>query len=169
MAPVEPYPLNLFRFRVDFFVSTEGAASRGEQQRLCSGSFSECSGIEATMEPKSIKAGGRNYGPVQRAGRVSFATVVLKRGVISGPHLWKWFELVATGAYAYRFDVEVHLLPAGGDPDKDTGIMTWKLRRALPTKFKAAEFNAKGTEVGVEELQFVHEGLSLELSRGGGS
>ena len=79
------------------------------------------------------------------------------------------FELVATGATAYRLDVEVHLLPTDGDPDTVPGTLIWKMRKALPTKFKAADLNAKATEVGVEELQFVHEGLSLDLQAGGSS
>lgn len=163
----ESYPLNVFRFRVDFLVSTENAGSRGTPVRLCSGSFSEVTGLEANMEPKAIKVGGQNYGPTQRAGRTSFATVILKRGVVAGPHLWQWFELVSTGAYAYRLDVEIHLLSATADPDGDGGTLTWKCRRALPTKFKAADLNAKASEVGIEELHFVHEGLSLDLAQGG--
>ncbi|HEY7490181.1 MAG TPA: phage tail protein, partial [Candidatus Tectomicrobia bacterium] len=39
------------------------------------------------------------------------------------------------------------------------GMMAWKLTRALPVKFKAADLNARATEVGIEELHLVHEGL----------
>ena len=38
-------------------------------------------------------------------------------------------------------------------------VMGWTLRRAMPVKFKAADLNARGTDVGVEELHIVHEGL----------
>lgn len=155
------HPLHVFRFRVDFFLSTEDANAQGDRVPLCSGRFAECTGLEATMEPKTIPVGGRNVGAVQRAGRVSFATVILRRGLTPAAHLWAWFELVAGGAYAYRLDAEVVLLPPGGTPE-GPGTLTWKMRRALPTKFKAADFNAKAAEVGVEELHFVHEGLSLE-------
>ena len=41
-------------------------------------------------------------------------------------------------------------------------VVRWALRRAMPVKFKAAEFNAKGSEVGIEELHLAHEGLRLE-------
>ena len=40
-----------------------------------------------------------------------------------------------------------------------TGVLGWKLERALPIKFKAADLNARGSEVGVEELHLAHEGL----------
>ena len=39
--------------------------------------------------------------------------------------------------------------------------MRWALRRALPVKFKAADLDARGTEIGIEELHLAHEGLVL--------
>ena len=69
-------PLHVFRFKVEF-----ADAQSGDAVPLCAGLFSEVTGLEATMEPKTIKEGGRNYGAGQRAGQVSFSTVVLKRGI----------------------------------------------------------------------------------------
>jgi hypothetical protein len=31
----------------------------------------------------------------------------------------------------------------------------------MPVKFKAADLNAKGTDIGIEELHLAHEGLRL--------
>ena len=73
-------PLHVFRFHVNFSQQSLANPS-GDDLALCQGAFSECTGLEATMEPKVIKVGGSNYGAVQRAGQVSFATVVLKRGM----------------------------------------------------------------------------------------
>jgi len=151
------YPLPVFRFEVRFTVATENSRVSGERL-LCNGSFSECSGLEATMEPKSIKAGGHNYGDFQRAGRVSFATVILKRGVTRNRDLWKWFKLVAGGAYAYRLKAEVTLFDFDREGGK-TPVMAWEMQNALPTKFKTADFNSTFTQVAIEELHFVHEGL----------
>jgi phage tail-like protein len=50
---------------------------------------------------------------------------------------------------------------AAGDP-----VVTWGLERAMPVKFKAADLNARGTEIGIEELHLAHEGLKL-LDTGG--
>lgn len=149
------HPLHVFRFQVEF---TESSLSGdgGASVPLCGGAFSECTGLEANMEPKVIEEGGRNYGSAQRAGRVSFATVVLKRGVTTTQHLWKWFELVNRGRYAYRLTAKVTLLDYEGTP-----LLSWALERALPVKFKTADFNSTGSEVGVEELHLAHEGLSL--------
>ena len=153
-------PLHVFRFEVTFRRDAlSGSASKGAVP-LCSGAFAECTGIEATMEPKVIKAGGLNYGPAQRVGQVSFATVILKRGMTKTRDLWQWFQLVAGGGYAYRLSADIAMQDTAGNT-----VLTWALARALPVKFKAADLNAKGTEVGIEELHLAHEGLTL-LSQG---
>lgn len=154
------YPLNVFRFRVDFKEATLGAASEKDIV-LCSGAFAECTGLEATMEPKVIKEGGRNYGPAQRAGQVTFSTVILKRGITSTQHLWQWFEFVnEAGKYAHRLTVSITLLEEMGSPDAKEQLK-WELKRALPIKFKAPDLNATASNVGIEELHLAHEGLRL--------
>ena len=150
------YPLNVFRFHVDFHTDSLTTGG-GEPVPLCSGAFAECSGLEATMEPKVIKEGGRNYGDAQRMGSVTFATVVLKRGMTVSRDLWKWFELVTqNGAYSYRLAAIIRMYNNSGEER-----LAWKLDKALPVKFKAADLNARGTDVAIEELHLVHEGLSL--------
>jgi phage tail-like protein len=146
-------PLHVFRFQVDF--RRAGSAPGGPVQ-VCSGAFSDCSGLEVTMEPKVIKSGGANYGPAQRAGQVSFATVVLKRGMTRTRDLWNWFQLVSGGAYAYRLSAEIAMQDNAGK-----SVLTWGLDNCLPVKFKAADLNAKGSEIGIEELHLAHEGLRL--------
>ena len=157
-------PFHMFRFQVSFTrANLPGAQAKPTSDvPLCSGAFAECTGIEATMEPKVIKAGGANYGPAQRVGQVTFATVVLKRGMTSTRDLWNWFQLVAGGSYSYRLDARITLQSHSGQP-----VLTWVLDRALPVKFKAADFNGKGTEVGIEELHLAHEGLRLEVPGAG--
>jgi phage tail-like protein len=150
-------PMHVFRFVVEF--SEDSLDSHGNQQpvAICQGAFSEVSGLEATMEPKVIKEGGRNYGAAQRAGPVTFSTVILKRGMTSTRHLWRWFELISNGAYAYRLSVSITMLDLAGQP-----LLTWRLEKAMPVKFKSADLNATNNEVAIEELHLVHEGLRLD-------
>ena len=112
-APDTPFPA--FAFQVEF--SRPG----GGDVPICTGGFSECSGLEATMEPKVIRGGGQNYGASQRAGQVSFATVILKRGMTSNRDLWSWFSHVnQAGKSALRLNVTITVLapptsaPSGG-------------------------------------------------------
>ena len=151
-------PLHVFRFWVDFRedpLTSSGSANNGDVT-LCGGAFSECTGLEATMEPKVIKEGGRNYGPAQRAAQVTFATIILKRGMTSARDMWKWWELVSTGGCAYRLAATITMFDTAGN-----AVLAWNLEKAMPVKFKAADLNAKGTDVGIEELHLAHEGLTL--------
>jgi len=153
-------PLFTFRFEVTLELASLDGSSGAVP---ITGSFSECTGLEATMEQKVIKEGGHNYGAVQRAGPVSFATVVLKRGISKDGALAGWFMRVAGGAYAERATV---LITLKGPPSDEGGepreVLTYKLENALPVKFKAADFNARASDIGIEELHLVHEGLTLE-------
>lgn len=148
-------PLHVFRFLVEFKSDTLGNQGPGGEVDVCLGAFSECTGLEATMEAKAIKEGGANNGVAQRAGPVTFATVVLKRGISLNRNLWEIFNSVTSGLYAPRLQVTITLLDINRQP-----AIAWQLDRAMPVKFKFADLNAKGTELGIEELHLVHEGLS---------
>ena len=149
------YPVHVFRFQVDFQEQILGS-DEGDHVALCSGAFAECSGFEATMEPKVIKEGGRNWGVIQRAGKTSFANLILKRGMTTTRDLWTWHEFVGTGKYAHRLSVIVTLLDMNGK-----SVLAWKLTNAMPIKFKAADMNAKGSDIAIEELHLAHEGMSI--------
>jgi phage tail-like protein len=147
------------------------------------GGFSEIAGLEAMMEHKVIKAGGRNYGAYMRAGPVSFGTVVLKRGIVHSQHLWRWWSMFA-GAdgrpdgrplTANRCNLLIGLISTIGEVAqpidlssyKPGGIerkvrLGWRLRNAMPVKFRVGDLSAKGSDVAVEELHLVHEGLEMD-------
>jgi phage tail-like protein len=130
---------------------------------LCNGAFSEITGLETSMTPFTIAEGGRNRGPAQRTGAVQHATVILKRGILTEiSDLYRWYRLVTGGAYAYRLNVIITVV---GHDNQD--LMVWKLNSALPVKFKMADLNARATEIAIEELHIVHEGLVL-IPKGGG-
>ena len=136
------------------------------------GGFAEISGIEALMEHKVIKPGGRNYGAVVRAGPVSFGTVVMKRGVVRAQPLWRWWTMFAGSDGATdarpipenRCNVLIGLIRSfdEGDDVPDRRIrIGWRLRNAMPVKFRVGDLNAKGGDVAVEEIHLVHEGLEM--------
>lgn len=171
----EHVPIAPLRFHVTFArepIDGHGGSAGSSEEQLCEGAFSEVTGLEASMEPKTIREGGANYGAHQRAGQVSFSTVVLKRGLTQVRDLWRWWALLAGaqdpalsgqpagGAYAHRLTVRITLQDQAAAP-----LMTWRLERAMPVKFKTADFSARATEVGVEELHLMHEGLFFEEAR----
>jgi len=147
-------PLHVFRFQVDFFTDSLSDDASHEQFQVCSGAFAECTGLEATMETKVIKEGGRNYGAAQRAGGTTFATVVLKRGISTNQNLYQLFNTLSTGTFAPRMQVTINLFDIDGSAQ-----LAWQLDRAMPVKYKFSDLNARNGEVGIEELHLVHEGL----------
>ena len=169
-----------FRFKVSL-------CQTDSKDVLCAGYFSEVSGFELTMEPKAIVEGGRNWGEHQRSGRTKFAPLVLKRGVTTVNDLWAWFDLTTRqAAYGKRLTGEITVLgnptakPSSGSGKgahagqtvTDNPIMVWSLTNVLATKFKGPDLNATASQVAIEELTLVHEGLQLKRpapSSGGGA
>ena len=172
------FPFGAFAFYVHFSPCEGTESPMGAVDPVISGGFSEVTGLEATMEAKAIKEGGRNYGVHQRPGQVTFATVVLKRGMIESRHLWRWWALWAGADGAQnggwgtssRCNVTIALIQeeqAGQGTGASSGersrraVIGWRLENAMPVKFRAGDLNARGTEVAIEELHLVHEGLHM--------
>jgi phage tail-like protein len=148
-----------FRFKVNLYDSEQNTL-------LCSGKFSEVSGFELTMEPKTFQEGGRNWGEIHRSGQTKFAPMTLKRGVTSVNDLWSWFDATTRGAnYGYRLSGEIIVLGHQTSDGKDNPVMTWKLTGVMATKFKGPDLNSTASQVAIEEVQLVHEGLELEREK----
>lgn len=146
-----------FRFQLSFSENRLAGNSSTAPNNIAGGAFAECTGLEATMDPKIIREGGLNYGSHVRSGGVTFATVVLRRGMTLNYDLWKWFKLTTSGgAFTYRMDVMIDHRDLDG-----TFLRTWILTRALPVKFKSSDLNARSGEIAIEELHLAHEGLDF--------
>jgi phage tail-like protein len=148
------YPFSAFNFSVA--ITPEGASAP-----LCDASFSECDGLEMSMEVKTIREGGNNGVQIKLAGAVAYGQLTLKRGMTSGFDLWNWFEQVNRGP-SLRAGAEVVVYA----PDGVTKRATFVLRRCLPLKIKAPALNARDGVVAIEEMQLAYESLSLAPAEG---
>jgi phage tail-like protein len=163
-----------FAFHVQFVDGASPFAPRGSAGPEILGAFSEVSGIEASMEHKVVRQGGDNYGARMLTGPVSFGTVILKRGIARSQTLWRWWSMFAGADMvddgrpigANRCDLLIGLLASQAPSDATAAptrrvAMGWKLQNAMPVKFRVGDLNAKGSDVAVEELHLVHEGLHV--------
>lgn len=134
--------------------------SADEGETVCRGAFSEVTGLDATMKPKTLAEGGHNWGEIQLAGPVSFGTIVLKRGITELADLWNWFDAVTRQAnYALRYEGRINVV----DPDRpDRHAFSWVLTGVMPIKFKGPDLSATASQVALEELHLVHQGITLE-------
>lgn len=138
----------------------------GDGAPLCEAAFAECSGLEVSAPPKTIREGGNNAGPIHLAGPVSYATLVLKRGMSERFDLWSWFDGThRDGGRHRRADCEVEVRT----PDNGAVAFSFRLGRCLPIKLKAPALNAKDGGLAIEELEIAYETLRLVPPEGGGA
>jgi phage tail-like protein len=120
--------------------------------------FSECSGLEATVEVMEYKEGGVNDYVHKFPTRASFANVTLKHGVIYlYDDLWTWHNAFVLGN-GTRKDGLIVLLNESRTPTK-----VWKFKRGIPMKWVGPSLNATQSAVAIESLEISHEGLFLEV------
>lgn len=151
-APAAVYPFTTFNFAV--------AITRdGDSKPLCNAAFSECDGLEMTMEVKTIREGGNNSQQPRLAGPVAYGQLTLKRGMTDSFHLWTWFN-DSIGNPALRASAEVTLLASDGSTER----VRFQLRRCIPMKIKAPALNAKDGTIAIEELQVAYEEITLTPS-----
>ena len=142
-------PFNAFNFSVEITKADDSA-------RLCGAAFSECDGLEMTMEVKTIREGGNNARQIRMAGPAAFGPVTLKRGMTSTFDLWHWFRDTLDDP-GLRANAEVVVLAADGRSERARFVLS----RCLPVKLKAPPLNAKDGVVAIEELQIAYESLAL--------
>lgn len=149
------YPFTSFNFAIEINVP-------GVSTKICSAAFSECDGLDMTMEVKTIREGGNSSTQYRLAGPVAYSQLTLKRGMTSTFDLWDWFNATLNNA-RLRADAEVVVFAADGRTERVRFI----LKRCLPVKVKAPSLNAKDGMIAIEELQLVYESMKLKRPSGG--
>jgi phage tail-like protein len=143
-------PFTGFNFEVEITVP-------GVAPQVCNAAFSECDGLEMSMEVKTIREGGNNGAQIRLTGPRTYGQLTLKRGMTASFDLWDWFAATLTNP-ALRANAEIVLKA----PDWRTVRARFRLTRCLPVKLKAPPLNAADGKVAIEEFQLAYETLSLE-------
>ena len=145
------FPFTAFTFSVEIQV-------HGVSPSICSAAFSECDGLEMTMEPKTIREGGNPGTMIRLTGPVSYGSLTLKRGMTASFDLWDWFDAVVNDP-SLRASAEVVILSPDSSRSERARFL---LKRCLPVKLKAPALNAKDGMVAIEEFQLAYESMSLK-------
>jgi phage tail-like protein len=143
------YPFTAFNFSIEISTADDAA-------QLCSAAFSDCDGLEMTMDVKSIREGGNNSRQIRLSGPLNFGQLTLKRGMTANFDLWDWFNAVMIDP-SLRANAEVVMLAPDGSER-----VRFLLDRCVPVKLKAPALNAKDGVVAVEELQVAYESIRLK-------
>jgi phage tail-like protein len=150
MAVLRDRPYHQFNFLVDLGTGdTEGVEA----------GFSECSAIELEVSVAEYRNGNDRENAVRKiTGLHKVADVTLKRGLIGSLSLYQWLDDIRNGNQGALRTVTIQLQ----SEDHTEVVMTWRLLRARIIKHTSGPFNAKGTDVAMEELTLAYERLEIE-------
>ncbi|MCB9437246.1 MAG: phage tail protein [Anaerolineales bacterium] len=121
------------------------------------GFFTECSGIGSESEVTEHKVVGPNGQEIVRKipGRLKWGDITLKRGITSNMDMWDWRQMVAEGTVSSaRIDGSVVMYDQEG-----TEVARWNFEKGWPSKISGPSVKSDSSEIGVEEITIVHEGI----------
>jgi len=149
MATLRDRPYVQFNFLVDLDDGTTGTEA----------GFQEVSGIGMEVTVSEYRNGNDGENSVKKITGLNKATdVTLKRGVIGSLNLYNWLNDIRNGNQKAFRTVTIQLQ----NEDHTAVVATWKLMRARIIKNVNGPFNAKGTDVAIEELTLAYERLEME-------
>ena len=150
MATLRDRPYVQFNFLVDLGSgSTEGPEA----------GFQEVSGVGMEVTVSEYRNGNSRENSVMKITGLNKSTdVTMKRGVIGSLSLYNWLNQIRNGDQNALRTVTIHLQ----NEDHTKVVQTLKLLRARIIKHTSGPFNAKGTDVAMEELVLAYERLEME-------
>jgi phage tail-like protein len=150
MAVLRERPYVQFNFLVDLGDGNTDGPQAG---------FQELSNIGMEVTVAEYRNGNEKENAVRKITGMNKATdVTLKRGVIGSLNLYQWLNEIRNGDQAAYRTVVIHQQ----NEDHTENVQTWKLLRARIIKHVSGPFNAKGTDVAMEELTLSYERLEME-------
>jgi phage tail-like protein len=133
--------------------ATVGSAALSALTDVALGGFSECTGLEMSLDVEDYEEGGRNGATLKFPSRVKWQNITLKKGVGAGTALWDWHYGFAEGRGKRRDGIIVL------QNDLHVPNNIWYFRRGLPVRYTGPSMNASQNSVAVESIEIAHEGL----------
>ncbi|HXH22477.1 MAG TPA: phage tail protein [Dehalococcoidia bacterium] len=120
---------------------------------LIEATFSECSGLSATLRTDKWEEGGANETTLKFPGRTDFGNIVLKRGVTSSAELFRWFTDQLMGV-KNRKTVTIKLV------NHDLEVLeSWEFKDAFPVKWTGPTLQATSNAIAIESFEIAHDGF----------
>jgi phage tail-like protein len=150
MAVLRDRPYVQFNFLVDIGDGQTDGPTAG---------FQEMSGIGMDVTVAEYRTGNSKENSVMKITGMNKSTdVTMKRGVIGSLNLYQWLDDIRNGNQNALRTVRVTLQ----NEDHSAAVVSWKLMRARIIKSTFGPFNAKGTDVAMEEMVLAYERLEME-------
>ena len=150
MAVMRERPYTQFNFLVDLGNGVTDGPQAG---------FQEVSAISTEVAVVEYRNGNaKENSPIKITGLNKASDVTLKRGVIGALDLFNWLNDIRNGNQNAFRTVTIQLQ----SEDHGQTVLTWKLLRARIVKHTSGPFNARGSDVAIEEMVLAYERLELE-------
>jgi phage tail-like protein len=121
--------------------------------------FQEVSAIGMQVDVVEYRTGNaKENNPIKLTGLARVPDVTLKRGIIGSLSLYQWLDQIRNGDQLALRTVVIQLQ----NEDHTAIVQTWKLLRARIVKHTSGPFNARGTDVAMEEMVLAYERLEIE-------
>jgi phage tail-like protein len=120
--------------------------------------FMEVSGLAIEIDVIPYREGSSKESSEQlMPGQKRYTPIVLKRGIIKNDdEFYTWINTAQFNAIERR-DITISLLNENHEP-----VVVWKVKNAFPSKLEYSPLYSSGSEVAIESLTLVHEGLVVE-------
>lgn len=155
---VRPDPVLGYNFLISLLDTSSGLAiaksiAISAALDVVAGGFTECSGLEMSLDVEEYNEGGRNGAVLKFPTRVKWSNITLKSGVGADTVLWDWHYGFAEGK-GKRRDGIIMLMT-----DLHVPHNIWFFLRGLPVKYSGPSMNASQSNVAIESIEIAHEGI----------
>jgi phage tail-like protein len=115
--------------------------------------FSKCSGLSTETDVIEYREGSDLKSVRKIPGVNRYSAITLERGITTDKSLWQWRKNVMDGNLDRRNGSIVLLDEARNE------VARWNFTNGWPSRWDGPSFNAKSSEIAIETLEIVHEGL----------
>jgi phage tail-like protein len=140
------YPLPKFHFSVQW-----GGTRIG---------FAEVGGLEISNDVIEYREGSSlTFNTIKMPGMRRTSNIILKRGMFATDNdFYTWFNTIAASTVTRR-DITISLLDEQNNP-----VVVWKIENAWPCKVIYPTLKAGASEIAIETLELVHEGITVQMN-----
>jgi phage tail-like protein len=131
---------------------------RVEIDSIESASFRKCAGLKSESEVFELQEGGDNETVRKLIGPSKASNIVLTKGFVSDPALFKWRDEIASSG-SRRITRRNGSIVALA-PDGKTEVGRWNFQKAWPVRWEMTEFDASTGQAMCEMLELAVEKLT---------
>jgi len=128
---------------------------RVEIESVAAGSFRKCAGLKTETEVFEYQEGGDNETVRKLVGPTKAGNIVLTKGFVSDPALFKFRDGVASSGDEKIKRVNGSVVLVGLDGTTELG--RWNFQKAWPVRWEMSEFDASTGQASCETLELAVE------------